>query len=123
MKYNDNNLIVASTMVQLENELDELLKDITDFKQQLRSKFNNFDIDCSEDTTLTEAINKLKLLQNASDIKYGNIFNGVAYDLEKEPIANNEIKFVALVKSGQKIGFDLGLIGYRKPRNPFDNVF
>lgn len=119
MRYNNDNLIVASKIVQLENELDDLVNDVTSFKQQLKTKFDGFDVDLSEDMTLKEAINNLKQLKNASDVRYGNIFNGVPYDLEKEPINKNEIKFVALIKSGQKIGFDLGLVSYRKPVDAF----
>lgn len=119
MKYNDNNLVVASTLVQLEQELHSLLDDTINFKKQLKTKFNEFGIGFSEDATLTEAINNLKQLQKESDINHGNIFDGVPYDLENESIGKNEIKFVALVKSGQTIGFDLNLVGYKKPQNPF----
>lgn len=117
MKYNNNNLVVASQITKLEDELQKIINDINDFKNNIKLKFSNLEIE--ENTSLLNAINKLKQLNNITDKEYGNIYSGEVYDLENESINKNEIKFVTLVKPGQRIEFTISTKSYIKPINQF----
>ena len=119
MKYNENNLVVTSTITQLEDKLNDLIKEMNYFKEKTLPLFNELEIDISPNPSLSEAINKLKQLNNVSDKHYGNIFNGEEYDLKDDKINKNEIKFVALVKPNQEIEFNVSLKSYIKPTNQF----
>ena len=76
MKYNENNLVVTSTITQLEDKLNDLIKEMNYFKEKTFPLFNELEIDISPNPSLSEVINKLKQLNNVSDKHYGNIFNG-----------------------------------------------
>ena len=119
MKYNENNLVVTSTITQLEDKLNDLIKEMNYFKEKTLPLFNELEIDISPNPSLSEAINKLKQLNNVSDKYYGSILNGEEYDLKNDKINKNEIKFVALVKPNQEIEFNVSLKSYIKPTNQF----
>ena len=67
MKYNENNLVVTSTITQLEDKLNDLIKEMNYFKEKTLPLFNELEIDISPNPSLSEAINKLKQLNNVSD--------------------------------------------------------
>ena len=119
MKYNENNLVVTSTITQLEDKLNDLIKEMNYFKEKTLPLFNELEIDISPNPSLSEAINKLKQLNNVSDKYYGSILNGEEYDLKNDKINKNEIKFVALVKPNQEIEFNVSLKSHIKPTNQF----
>ena len=60
MKYNENNLVVTSTITQLEDKLNDLIKEMNYFKDKTLPLFNELEIDISPNPSLSEAINKLK---------------------------------------------------------------
>ena len=47
MKYNENNLVVTSTITQLEDKLNDLIKEINSFKEKTLPLFNELEIDIS----------------------------------------------------------------------------
>ena len=59
MKYNENNLVVTSTITQLEDKLNDLIKEMNYFKEKTLPLFNELEIDISPNPSLSEAINKL----------------------------------------------------------------
>lgn len=118
MKYNEKNIMTASVISQLEDDLEKLENEITNFKINLQTKFENYGLEINQDHSLLEAINKLKQLDKIDPV-YGSIYDGTAYDIANESINKNEIKAVVLVKPGQRIEFNLGLKSYIKPADQF----
>ena len=57
MKYNENNLVVTSTITQLEDKLNDLIKEMNYFKEKTLPLFNELEIDISPNPSLSEAIN------------------------------------------------------------------
>lgn len=119
MKYNSNKLIVSSTITQLENDLQDIVNDMEYFKSNIKTKFDNLEIEMDENASLLEAIKKLKQLNNTTEIPLNDMYNGIVYDLANESINKNEIKAVVLVKPGQRIEFTIGLKSHIKPANQF----
>lgn len=119
MNYNKDNLVVSSTITNLEDSLNDLLDEIYYFNNEITNIYNDLEIDSSPAPSLFEAIDKLKSLNNISDKQYSSMFNGVEHDLMEDEINNNEIKFVALVKPGETIEFTLENGIYLKPYDRF----